>query len=200
MNFLYLIASPFIGPILIPFWLVTTMDVDPGISRKLPSMTEEKDVDPGISRKLPSKTEEKIKTPEINNRNIFVVLINQNNQILYGIGSATKLIEVQEINGDIILEESLRKEVKEFITNNGVDPSSSDSPDKAAVYLHNHVGTQYGIYLKVQIELTEAYNELRNEKSREDYGKDFIKLDANQKSIVKKYYPMKIFEAEIVEE
>ena len=180
MNFLYLIASPLIGPILIPFWLVTTMDVDPGISRK-----------------LPSKTEEKIKTPEINNRNIFVVFINHNNQILYGIGSATKLIEVQEINGDIILEESLRKEVKEFITNNGVDPSSSDNPDKAVVSLQNHVDTQYDIYIKVQNELTKAYNELINEKSREDYGRDFIKLDANQKSIVKKYYPMKISEAEI---
>ena len=161
-------------------------------------VTTTMDIDIGIKRKLPPKAPDDMEIPEINKRNIFVVLVNQKNQILYGIGSATKLIEVEEINGNIILEESLRQEVKKFITNNGEDPSSSDSPDKAVVSLQNHVDTEYDIYIKVQNELTKAYNELINEKSREDYGRDFIKLDANQKSIVKKYYPMKISEAEIV--
>ena len=148
------------------------------------------DVGPGISRKLPPMSEEKIETPEINKRNIFVVLVNQYNQILYGVGSATKLIDIKEI-------EFLKEDLKIFITNNGKDPLSSDSPDKAIVSLQNHVDTEYDIYIKVQNELTKAYNELINEKSREDYGRDFIKLDPNQKNIVKKYYPMKISEAEI---
>ena len=173
MNFIYLIASPFIAPILIPFWLLTTMDVDPGISRKLPPFPEEK-----------------IEIPEINKRNIFVVLVNQNNQILYGVGSATKLIDIKEI-------EFLEEDLKIFITNNGKDPSSSDSPDKAIVSLQNHAGTSYSIYIQVQNALSKTYNELRNQKSNIDYGKDFIELDKNQQNIVKKYYPMKISEAEI---
>jgi len=160
-------------------------------------VTTTMDIDIGIKRKLPPKAPDDMEIPKINKRNIFVVLVNQKNQILYGIGSATKLIEVEEINGNIILEESLIEEVKKFVTNNGEDPSSSDSPDKAVVSLQNHVDTEYDIYIKVQNELTKAYNELINEKSREDYGRDFIKLDPNQKNIVKKYYPMKISEAEI---
>ncbi len=174
---IHLIASAFIGPILIPFWLVTsTMENPSVIYRKLPPMQEESEV-----------------VQEINKRNIFVVLVNQNNQILYGVGSATKLIDIKEI-------EFLKEEVKKFITNNGENPSSSDSPDKAVVSLQNHVGTEYAIYIQVQNELAKAYNELRNEKSREDYGRDFIELDKHQQKIVRKYYPMKISEADIVEE
>ena len=48
------------------------------------------------------------------------------------------------------------------------------------------------MYIQVQNELTKAYNELRNEKSNYDYGKDFDKLDPEEQKIVKKYYPMKV--------
>ena len=40
--------------------------------------------------------------------------------------------------------------------------------------------------------LLKLYNELRNEKSNYDYGKDFDKLDPEEQKIVKKYYPMKV--------
>ena len=63
--------------LLIFFLVTTTMDVDSGISRKLPPMPEEN-----------------IETPEINKRNIYVVLINKNNKVLAGIGSPTNNIEV----------------------------------------------------------------------------------------------------------
>ena len=50
--------------LLIFFLVTTTMDVDSGISRKLPPMPEEN-----------------VETPEIHKKNIFVVLINKNNKI-----------------------------------------------------------------------------------------------------------------------
>ena len=49
--------------LLIFFLVTTTMDVDSGISRKLPPMPEEN-----------------IEPPEIHKKNIFVVLINKNNK------------------------------------------------------------------------------------------------------------------------
>ena len=161
--------------LLIFFLVTTTMDVDSGISRKLPPMPEEN-----------------VEIPEIHKRNIFVVLINKNNKILAGIGSPTNVIE---INGDGSIS-SLKDDVKTFITNNGGEPNSSESPDKAVVSLQNQEGTSYKTYIQVQNELTKAYNELRDEKSNVDYGKDFNRLDNEEQKKIKDFYPMKVSEAE----
>ena len=161
--------------LLIFFLVTTTMDVDSGISRKLPPMPEEN-----------------VEIPEIHKRNIFVVLINKNNKILAGIGSPTNVIE---INGDGSIS-SLKDDVKTFITNNGESPNSSDSPDKAVVSLQNQEGTSYKTYIQVQNELKKAYNELRDEKSNVDYGKDFNRLDNEEQKKIKDFYPMKVSEAE----
>ena len=161
--------------LLIFFLVTTTMDVDSGISRKLPPMPEEN-----------------VEIPEIHKRNIFVVLINKNNKILAGIGSPTNIIEMNR-DGSIA---SLKDDVKTFITNNGGNPNSSDSPDKAVVSLQNQEGTSYKTYIQVQNELTKAYNELRNEKSNADYGKDFNRLNKEEQKKIKDFYPMKVSEAE----
>ena len=57
--------------------------------------------------------------------------------------------------------------------------------------------TTYGMYVIVQNELTKVYNELRNEKSNLDYGKDFNKLNGDEYKTIKDYYPMNISEADI---
>ena len=149
--------------LLIFFLVTTTMDVDSGISRKLPPMPEEN-----------------IETPEIHKRNIFVVLINKYNKVLAGIGSPTSMVE---INGDGSISSSLKENIKIFVSNNGLNLNSSESPEKAIVSLQNQEGTSYNMYIQVQNELTKAYNELRNEKSNIDYGKDFNKLDVKPSSL-----------------
>ena len=170
------LLMPFLFPFIVPFYFfTTTMDVDAGIARKLPPMPEEN-----------------VETPEIHKKNIFVVLINKNNKILAGVGSPTNIIE---INGDGSIS-SLKDDVKTFITNNGRNPNSSDSPDKAVVSLQNEEGTSYKTYIQVQNELTKAYNELRNEKSNVDYGKDFNLLNNEDQKKIKDFYPMKVSEAE----
>ena len=167
---------PFLFPFIVPFYIfTTTMDVDSDISRKLPPLQEEN-----------------IEDPEIHKRNIFIVLINKNNKILAGIGSPKNVIE---INGDGSIS-SLKDDVKSFITNNGENPNSSDSPDKAVVSLQNQEVTSYKTYIEVQNELIKAYNELRNEKSNVDYGKDFNRLNNKEQKKIKDFYPMKILEAE----
>ena len=37
---------------------------------------------------------------------------------------------------------------------------------------------------------------MRNEKANNDFGLDFDKLDVEEQKIIKKYYPMKVSEAE----
>ncbi|MCT4623381.1 MAG: biopolymer transporter ExbD [Schleiferiaceae bacterium] len=163
--------------LLIFFLVTTTMDVDKGINRKLPPYDDELVEDP----------------PPIKKRNIFEVLVNSNDALL-----------VEEEYLDI---SRLREEAKKFLNNNGDgtcdycdggyrDPKSSDNPDKAVISLQNDRGTSYSMYLKVQNELAAALNELRDELAVRMYGKEFAKLDKDQKKEIRKRYPQKISEAE----
>jgi biopolymer transport protein ExbD len=184
--------------LLIFFLVTTTMDVDTGISRKL---TEKQDSD--------------IKPPKLKEKNVFIVTVNRNNDLLI---EGTKFIQVDE----------LREEVIKFIDNGGglgnpidgaepaecewcegeKDPASSDHPNKAVISLESDRGTSYGTYISVQNELVGAYTDLRNRLSKKLYGVTYTELlkqsknDMQNESLkekiknIKKKYPQIISEAE----
>tara|TARA_B110000003_G_C16641570_1_gene530390 strand:- start:946 stop:1494 length:549 start_codon:yes stop_codon:yes gene_type:complete len=152
--------------LLIFFLVTTTMDVDTGIARKLPPMPEEEQETP----------------PEIHAKNIYVVLINANNQLL--------------VEGEYMDISQLRQGAKSFINNNGRDPKSSENPDKAIISLQNDRGTEYMTYIRVQNELAAAYNELRNEEALTKFGERYGNLSKTQKKEIRSIFPQKISEAE----
>ena len=152
--------------LLIFFLVTTTMDQDTGIARKLPPMLEE----------------EQEKPPEIKAKNIYVVLINSNNQLL--------------VEGEWTEISQLKDGAKKFINNNGSDPASSDSPQKAIISLQNDRGTEYMTYIRVQNELAAAYKELRNDASLNKFGERYTDLNKTQQKEIRKMYPQKISEAE----
>ena len=153
--------------LLIFFLVTTTMDVDTGIARKLPPMPEEE------------LQEDDVK---IHDRNIYVVKVNKNNQLL--------------VEGELLDITQLKEGAKRFINNNGLNPNLSDNPDKAIVSLQNDRGTEYMTYIQVQNELAAAYNELRNEKALMKFGESFVNLNKTQQKEIRKMYPQKISEAE----
>jgi len=104
--------------------------------------------DKGIYVQLPPKKENQEEV-KLNQRNVFNILINSKDQLL-----------VEDEPMDIT---QLKSEVKKFVTNNGKDPKSSESPDKAVVSLKTDRGTSYEIYIEVVDLLKLAYNELRAE-------------------------------------
>lgn len=112
----------------------------------------------GITTKLPPKIEDNQDTPPpIKEKNVFLVLVNKNNQLLV----EDKLMEVKD----------LREAAKQFLDNGGdgtctwcagsKNPESSDNPDKAVISLRNDRETSYKTYIAVQNELIAAYNDLR---------------------------------------
>lgn len=165
--------------LLIFFLVATTMDIDTGLSRKLPPMPE-----PGAEQ------EDK----QIKERNIFVVLINKDDRLLVG--------------GEEIDIRQLRDKAKEFIANPNNDPTLPEKTVKDVPYfgnvevtkgiisLQNDNGTSYGMYIKVQNELAAAYNELRDELAVGEFGRKFDELTEEQQNGIRKIYPQIISEAE----
>jgi biopolymer transport protein ExbD len=152
--------------LLIFFLVTTTMDQDTGINRKLPPMPDSEQETP----------------PEINAKNIYVVLINSNNQLL--------------VEGEMMQISDLKAGAKQFINNNGMDPRSSDNPEKAIISLQNDRDTQTQTYIRVQNELAAAYTELRNDASLGKFGERYADLDKIKQKEIRKMYPQKISEAE----
>lgn len=173
--------------LLVFFLVTTTMDTDLGLARRLPPP-------------LPENLEE---PPEIKQRNVFVVLVNANDQLL--------------VEGELLQIDQLTEKAKEFIANpynketlpekeNKSVPFFGDYPiSKQVISLQNDNGTSYDMYIQVQNELARAYNELRDELCREKFSKSFNSLteeaknneSANQKlDAIKEIFPQRISEAE----
>ena len=143
--------------LLIFFLVTTTMDVDTGIARKLPPMPEDEQIEDDS---------------QIHARNIYVVLVNSNNQLL--------------VEGAPMDISQLKNGAKDFIDNNGLNPELSDNPEKAIISLQNDRGTSYKTYIQVQNELTAAYNELRNTAALSEFGSRYYDLPKNQQKNIRK--------------
>ncbi len=171
--------------LLIFFLVATTMDIDTGISRLLPPMPDE---------------EEMNNEQEIRERNIFVVLINRDDQLF--------------VEREVVDIGRLKEMTKEFFVNPNDDPDLSEKREadidffgkimvsKGVISLQSDIGTSYGKYIEVQNELAAAVNELRNELCMQQFGRKFDDLDPLNETendlieAIKEVYPMAISEAE----
>lgn len=178
--------------LLIFFLVTTTIETDSGISRRLPPIDDI--VDP----------------PEIRKKNMFIVLVNKDDQLL--------------VNDDPTELKDLKQKAVEFLDNGGgqgeeacnycqgaKDPTSSDNPDKAVISLQNDRLTSYKMYIAVQNELVAAYNDLREREAQRLYGKSYRQMEKDfadptwrgdkekleeQLDVLKGMYPQKLSEAE----
>jgi len=170
--------------LLIFFLMTTSMDTDKGLARRLPK---------------PPEPDQEDATMDIKSRNILFVRIN----------AAGQLWIKDEMNsgfGDI---KELRQRAKDFVKN---EQNLSKWPekhvknidllgncyvtDKHVISVQTDRGTPYDMYFQVQNELVAAYNELRNEVSKEKFGRLFENLSPEEKVAIRQYYPQNISEAE----
>ncbi len=164
--------------LLIFFLVTTTMDVDSGLERRLPQWQEEQPED----------------DQQIKERNVFVVLVNRNNDLL--------------VENEPETIDNLRERAKEFMAN---PANSEDLPEKepvevpyfgevmvtkGVISLRNDLDTKYGTYIAVQNELVAAINELREELAKERFGKSYDQLESEQQDAIRDIYPSRISEAE----
>jgi biopolymer transport protein ExbD len=167
--------------LLLIFFLVTTsMNVSTGLSRRLPP---------------PLPPDQPAQDIDINKRNIFVVKINSENKLL---------VQNEELN-----IRDLKEKAKEFIENKDNNPTlpvrfrinvpligDVDITKEHVISVQNDVDTEYQAYIDVQNELVAAYNELREDLSKNKFGKSFEELTEDEQKAVQTVYPQKISEAE----
>ncbi len=140
------------------------------------------ETDSGISRKLPPPQEDNVEPPILKQKNIFVVELNKNNDLL-----------VEEVPMEL---KDLREAAVKFLDNGGgngeeacnycqgaKDPTSSDNPTKAVISLRNNRETNYATYIAVQNELVAAYTTLRNREAERLFGKSFVQMEKDLKDV-----------------
>ena len=177
--------------LLLIFWLCsTTMSTDQGLSRRLPPP-------------LPPNMEKP--DVEVNERNIFIVLINSQNQLLVQ-GEPMDVRQLREEAKAFILnvENDIHKPELFEVTADVLDKNGNVERTLKTITTKNHVislqndrGTMYEKYIEVQNELVAAYNEVRDEYSRREFGGlTFNELTTEQQEAVQTLFPQKISEAE----
>lgn len=168
---------------LLIFFLVTTsMDTDQGLQRTLPK---------------PPEDEEKDNEIKVKERNILNIRINKDNYLLIG--------------DDYCTVQDVKERAKVFIKNEENKPNLPELKakkikglgGKTMMVTENHVisvqtdrGTDYGVYFAVQDALVAAYNELRDELAKEEFGFRYEFLTKDQQEAIREVYPQKISEAE----
>ena len=147
-------------------------------------VTTTMDVDAGISRKLSEKPPEDFVPPIIKERNVFKVVINNEDQLL--------------VEEEFVTYEEVKDLAVEFIDNGGgvgkpgpngepgepcdycngkKDESSSDHPNKAVISVDSGRATSYGMYITVQNELLGAYTILRDRYAKNKFGMSFVEME-----------------------
>jgi biopolymer transport protein ExbD len=165
--------------LLIFFLMVTTMDIESGLQRRLPPMPDE------------NQKQEDI---QVNRRNILVVRLNDSDGLLAG--------------GEMMDVSMLKDKAKEFLLNPADDVTLPEKEEKmiegfgpfrvskGVISLQNTRGTSYKAYIEVQNELVKAVNEIRDDFAMANFGKKYIALDEERQRIVRDAIPQNISEAE----
>ncbi len=165
--------------VLIFFLLVSTMDQDLGLQRRLPPMPD---------------PDQKVDDVKINRRNILVIKTNDSDGLMAG-GSMMDISQLKDKAKEFLLnpanDEALPEKEEKMIEGFGLYAVS-----KGVISLQNTRGTSYNAYIKVQNELVKAVNELRDDFSMQNFGKKYIALDEDRQKIVREAIPQNISEAD----
>ncbi len=144
------------------------------------------DADKGIYMQLPPPIEDNNPPPEINQRNLLNVLVSADGQVL--------------IDNEVTNVSAIRDIVKRHILNNGREPNFSVSPDKAVTSFKTKRGLPYETYIAVLDEIKSAYNEVRDEAARQEFGVSYgeyrARLEDGEEDTIADKYPLKISLAE----
>lgn len=146
--------------------------------------------DKGIAMLLPPKPDPNEPPPEVktNDRNIFKILANSNDQLLVEDEPMRDVTKLRPMIKDFILNfgkpsadgrllyNQLPATLRRHVNSKGRRADSSDEPGKAIVSFKADRGTSYELYVRVLDEVNAAYNEVYGERVGIS-AEEFLQLD-----------------------
>lgn len=169
---------------LIFFLMVTTMDTDKGLSRRLPPMPDEN---------------AQVQDIKVNKRNLLEVRITTNDNV-YAANQVTaqRITDVNELE-QIVIEHLTNPTGNEKLSNKktkDIEGFGEYAVSEGVISLQNDRGTSYNKYIEVQNVLVRAINRIRDDFSLQNFGKVYLQLTEEQQEIVREAIPQNISEAE----
>ena len=159
-------------------------------------VTTTMDVDTGITRKLPPPVENNEDQADVKDRNVLKILINSRDRLL-----------IDGVPGDINQLKDKAKDFMAIHPNDDKYPETETKyyealgrnmeTSKGIISLKNDRGTSYKMYIAVQNELAKAFNEMKDELSQEVFGVKYADLVSSDKiNAINEAVPVRISEAE----
>lgn len=165
--------------LLIFFLVTTTMDVDSGITRRLPPPVENLDDDIKIKQ-----------------RNILNVLVNKNDRLLVD-GKPGDISTLKDVAKNFMIPVFPDNIAHPETDLKSIELIGEVHTSKGVISLKNDRGTSYDMYIRVQNELARAFNELKDEMSVRYFGTKYDKLTREDEiKAINEAVPVRISEAE----
>ena len=179
--------------LLIFFLVVTSMDTDTGLARRLPNPPD------------PNQEEEDVK---VKGRNVLVVQVNMNNEISYYYGDQASRVfqanvqpsDLYTIAKEFIANPNNKANMPEFHPADPPLPLLGDYPvtKNHIISIQTDRTTKYDVYFQIQNELVRAYHDVSDELALARFHKHFDDIDpeSDEGLAIRGVYPTKISEAE----
>lgn len=162
--------------LLIFFLVVSTIEDDVGINRKLPKLCETDDC-----------------SIDIDPRNLFTIELNGKNELLIN----KQLHPVSSLQQRVMDFIDNNGSQSCHYCNGLQAGDSSDNPGSAVISILSSREADYEAFIKVQDELAKAYFALRQRYASSVFNKPVSKLTEEELRQVKEAYPFQISEAEL---
>ncbi len=169
--------------LLIFFLVATTMNVDTGITRMLPPIPP----DEQISEDL-----------KVKERNLLPILVNNQDAIMV-MGTPMHISQLTESVKRFVINPTADENLPEKKETEIAMPDGSTwvyNVSEGVVSLQSTTGASYDTYIQVQNELTRAFNEMRDDASRQKFARAYSDLSKEEQEAVNDAVPLKISEAE----
>lgn len=169
---------------LIFFLMVTTMDTEEGLARRLPPMPEK---------------DQQVENLQVNKRNLLEVRITGTDNV-YAANQVTaqQIIDVRELE-QIVIEHLSNPSGNEKLSNKkmkDIEGFGEYPVSEGVISLQADRGTSYERYIEIQNVLVRAINQIRDQFAMQNFGKSFLKLSESEQEVVRQAVPQNISEAE----
>ena len=160
-------------------------------------MTTSMDVDYGITRRLPPPVEQNDDDVKVKERNVMNVLINKNNKLM--VNGRPSDVSLLKEDAKHFMTPRPGDESAPEVEPKTIELLGEVMMSKGVISLQNDRGTSYAMYISVQNELARAFNELKEEMAWKHFHKHLDQLNEDQTKAINDAVPVRVSEAEPAE-